>query len=85
MPKFAAGFFAGMCRLEDRPLTFRDPPHSSIRELTRPSLGPPRWSTSRVERILSLVVTTLQQFMSVNTSVEGHRKGALGLTIKLVN
>ena len=28
----AAGFFAGVCRLEDRPRTFRDPPHPVIRE-----------------------------------------------------
>ena len=26
MPKFAAGFFEGVCGLEDQPLTFRDPP-----------------------------------------------------------
>jgi hypothetical protein len=63
------GFFEGVYRLADRPLTFRDPPHSSIRELTRASLRP-HWSTSRVERIISWVVTTLQQFKSVNTGVE---------------
>ena len=30
------GFFAGVCRLEDRPLTFRDPPplRLTFRELT---------------------------------------------------
>jgi hypothetical protein len=34
MPKVAAGFFAGMCRYEDRPRTFRDPPRLTIREST---------------------------------------------------
>jgi len=28
----SSGFFAGVCREEDRLLTFRDPPHLGIRE-----------------------------------------------------
>ena len=55
---------------ENRLRTFGDRLPSSIRELTRASLRPPRWSTSRVERILSWVVSTHQQFVSVNTGVE---------------
>jgi hypothetical protein len=63
------GFFEGVCRQEYWPLTFRDPPHYSIRELTRASLRP-HWGTSRVERIIRWVVTTLQEFKSVNTGME---------------
>jgi hypothetical protein len=32
MPKYAAGFFAGVCTLEVRPATFRDRPYPKIRE-----------------------------------------------------
>jgi hypothetical protein len=71
IPETGRGFFEGVCRRENRLRTFRDRPHSSIRELTRASFRPPRWSTSRVERILGwVVVSTLQQFVSVNTGVE---------------
>jgi hypothetical protein len=70
IPEIGGGFFEGVYGQEDRRPTFRDPPHSSIRELTSPSLGPPRWSTPRVKRILSWVVSTLQPFVSVNSGVE---------------
>jgi hypothetical protein len=32
--EYGRGFFEGVCRLENRLLSFRDPPHPGIRELT---------------------------------------------------
>jgi hypothetical protein len=36
--KTGSGFFGGVCGQEVRPLTFRDPPHSGIREWLSTSL-----------------------------------------------
>jgi hypothetical protein len=63
------GFFEGECRQETRPLTFCDPPHPGIRELTRASLRASQPSASRAGSILGRVGSTPQQFVSRSSSV----------------
>ncbi len=63
------GFFEGVRGLEDRPLTFRDPPHPAVRELTRASPRASQRSASRTGSILTRVGLTSQEFVSGSSGV----------------